>query len=179
MQIIWQIGVFQVNLQLPKLLMGVLTTLGKGAWLILQKKNKWHEQVTLSTAKKRQPIPAYTCGFMAHTGQKGAPPTPPIVFRAKEKKSSWAKTRPQRRRPLALLRRRTPLKCAASQVFLASSKPGRADAFFSFLALKTRFNCSFFKKFWNWLDWAAPPVLSLLYFPMSELCLRFIVLLIY
>ncbi len=40
MQIIWQIGVFQVNLQLPKLLMGILTTLGKDTRLILQKKNK-------------------------------------------------------------------------------------------------------------------------------------------
>ena len=38
MQSIWQIGVFKVNLQLPKLLMGFLTSLGKGARLILQKK---------------------------------------------------------------------------------------------------------------------------------------------
>ena len=52
MQIIWQIGVFQVNLQLPKLLMGFLTTLGKGTQLILQKtQEKRHEQVPLSTVK--------------------------------------------------------------------------------------------------------------------------------
>ena len=39
-QIIWRIGVFQVNLQLSKLPMGFLTTLGKGARLILHKKLK-------------------------------------------------------------------------------------------------------------------------------------------
>ncbi len=55
-----------------------------------------------------------------------------------------AKTRPRRRRPRALLRRRTPLLFTSQEVFLPSSKPGRADVnLFTFLAQKTRFRGSF------------------------------------
>ena len=56
MQIILQIGVFQVNLQLPKLLMGFLTMLGKGAWLILQKNPK--KTIWTGPFKYRKETPA-------------------------------------------------------------------------------------------------------------------------
>ena len=46
---------------------------------------KFNEQNPLTLPKIRQPILAYTSFFLAHTGQKGAPPPPPIVFRVKLK----------------------------------------------------------------------------------------------
>ena len=52
MQIIWKIRVFQVKLQLPKLLVGFLTTLGKGAQLILQKNKKMTGAGPLNYRKK-------------------------------------------------------------------------------------------------------------------------------
>ena len=51
MQIIRQIRVFQVNLQLQKLLMGFLTMLGKGHAIYFAEKKTRHEQVPLSIAK--------------------------------------------------------------------------------------------------------------------------------
>ena len=67
----------------PEVADGVLDVVGQGLAINFEKK---HEQIPLSIAKNCQPILGYTGFFLAHTGQKGAPPTPPIVFRAKEKK---------------------------------------------------------------------------------------------
>ena len=46
---------------------------------------KMNKQNPLTLPKIRQSILAYYTGFFAHTSQKGAPPPPPIVFRAKLK----------------------------------------------------------------------------------------------
>ncbi len=84
-QIIWRIGAFLFNLQLPKLPMGFLTTLDHIAHIIYAKMaKKLNERNSLTLPKIRQPILAYTSFFLAHTGQKGAPPPPPpILFRVK------------------------------------------------------------------------------------------------
>ncbi len=66
-----QIGVFQVDLQLPKLPMGFLTTLDHITHIVYAKMAKQlNKQKPLTLPKIRQLILAYTGVFFAHTGQK-------------------------------------------------------------------------------------------------------------